>query len=209
MIRLVIADDHPIIINGIKTLLEKEKEIKLINEVNNGVELLKLLEDTEVDVVLMDINMPEMNGVDASKLISNKYPNTKVLAFSQYNEKRFVKRMLKCGASGYLLKNSPASEIIMAIKMIHKGGMYLSEELPNIFDDKKTPVRSDSLFPDISRRELDVLKLICDGLNTQEIADKLFISKHTVETHRANLLLKVGTKNTAGLVKWAVVNEII
>jgi len=209
MIRLVIADDHPIIINGIKTLFEKERDIELINEVNNGVELLKLLEDTEVDVVLMDINMPEMNGVDASKLIKNSHPNTKVLAFSQYNEKRFVKRMLKCGASGYLLKNSPASEIIMAIKMVHKGGMYLSEELPNIFDERKKPVRSDSLFPDISTRELDVLKLICDGLNTQEIADKLFISKHTVETHRANLLLKVGTKNTAGLVKWAVENEIV
>lgn len=209
MIRLVIADDHPIIINGIKTLLDQNSEIELINEVSNGAELISFMESNEVDVVLMDVNMPEVNGIDASRIISSKYPKTKVLAFSQYDEKRFVKRLLKCGASGYLLKNSSASEIITAITMVHNGGMYLSKELPDIFTVSKKTVRVDSLFPDISTRELDVLKLICDGQNTQEIADGLFISTHTVETHRANLLLKVGVKNTAGLVKWAVENEVI
>lgn len=209
MIRLVIADDHPIIIDGIKTLLKHDQEIGLVKEVNNGIELVEFLEKHVVDVVLLDINMPEMNGIDACRIIKNKYPLIRVLVFSQYNDKRFVKRLLKCGAKGYLLKNSGASEIIKAVKMVNSGGMYLSKDLPDIFADRKSNTKSNNLFPDISARELDVLKLICNELNTQEIAESLFISPHTVETHRANLLLKVGVKNTAGLVKWAVENEII
>ncbi len=209
MIRLVIADDHPIIINGVAALLKQDDEINLVKEVYDGLQLLNFLKDNEADVILLDINMPELNGVDACRMIKNQHPDTKVLAFSQYNEKRFVKRLLKSGANGYLLKNSPASELISAIKMVHQGGMYLSKELPNIFYENKNQAQTDSLFPDISQRELDVLKLICEELNTQEIADRLFISKHTVETHRANLLLKVGVKNTAGLVKWAVENEFV
>ncbi len=209
MIRLVIADDHPIIVNGVKTLLEREQEIELVKEVSNGSELISFLEGSQVDVVLLDINMPEMNGIDACRIIKNKFTDIKVLVFSQYDEKRFVKRLLKCGAKGYLLKNSGANEIINAIKMVHSGGMYLSKDLPDIFDGRKPTSKSDYLFPDISARELDVLKLICNEQNTQEIADALFISPHTVETHRANLLLKVGVKNTAGLVKWAVENEVI
>jgi len=209
MIQLVIADDHPIIINGVAALLKQDDEINLVKEVYDGLQLLEFLKENKVDVVLLDINMPEINGVDACRLIKNQHPDTRVLAFSQYNEKRFVKRLLKSGANGYLLKNSPASELIAAIKMVHQGGMYLSKELPNIFYENKSQTQTDSLFPDISQRELDVLKLICEELNTQEIADRLFISKHTVETHRANLLLKVGVKNTAGLVKWAVENEFV
>lgn len=209
MIRLVIADDHPVIINGVSALLKQDDEINLVQEVYDGLQLLDFLKENKVDVVLLDINMPELNGVDACQTIKNRHPDTKVLAFSQYNEKRFVKRLLKSGANGYLLKNAPAPEIISAIKMVHQGGMYLSKELPNIFYENKSKATTDNLFPDISQRELDVLKLICEEMNTQEIADKLFISKHTVETHRANLLLKVGVKNTAGLVKWAVENEFV
>ncbi len=209
MIRLVIADDHPIIINGVKTLLESEKDIELIKEVNNGAELVEFLEHNKTDVILLDINMPEMNGIDACKIIRHRFPDIKVLVFSQYSEKRFVKRLLKCGAKGYLLKNSGSTEIITAINMVYNGGLYLSKDLPDIFEDRKSSGKADHLFPDISARELDVLKLICNEQNTQEIGETLFISPHTVETHRANLLLKVGVKNTAGLVKWAIENEIV
>ncbi len=208
MIKLIIADDHPMIVNGIKTMLDQEKDINLVYEAHNGVEVLDYLKENDADVVLMDINMPEVNGIDACKIIKEKYSSVNVLIFSQYDEKRFVKRVLKAGANGYLLKNSASTEIISAIKMIHKGGLFLSKDLPNIFEEGKSS-RTDSLFPDLSSREIDVLKLICDEMVTQEIADKLFISKHTVETHRANLLLKVGVKNTAGLVKWAIENEIV
>ena len=149
-----------------------------------------------------------MNGIEVTKLITEKFPEIKVIAFSQYDEKRFVKQMLKCGASGYMLKDTPAPEFVKAIKMVHSGGIYLSKGLPNIFNEKPKR-RSNYLFPDLSPREVDVLKEICKGNKTQEIADNLFISYNTVETHRANLLLKVGVKNTAGLVKWAVENEIV
>jgi DNA-binding NarL/FixJ family response regulator len=141
-------------------------------------------------------------------LIHEKYPDIKVIAFSQYDEKRFIKQVLKRGASGYMLKNTPAKEIVHAIKMVHDGGMYLSPGLPNVFGEQPRK-RSNYLFPELSPREKEVLKLICEEKNTQEIADTLFISYNTVETHRANILLKVGVKNTAGLVKWAVENEMV
>lgn len=208
MIRLIIADDHPVIIDGIKIILDREKDIHLVAEVYDGKQLLEFLDNEKVDVVLTDVNMPELNGIEVTRIIRQKYPEIKVIAFSQYDEKRFVKQILKSGASGYMLKSTPAREIVKAIHMVMDGGLYLSEGLPNIFAEKPKR-RSNYLFPDLSPREKDVLKEICQGKNTKEIADTLFISYNTVETHRANLLLKVGVKNTAGLVKWAVENEMI
>jgi len=208
MIRLIITDDHPVIRDGIKTILTNDTDIELVACAGDGDELLKTLETTEADVILMDINMPGMNGIEATKLVKKKYPGIKVLSFSQYDEKRFVKQLLKNGASGYLLKNSASSELVQAIKMVHSGGMYLSADLPNVFGEKPKP-RSNYLFPELSTRERDVLVEICKEKNTNEIAEILFISPNTVETHRSNLLLKVGVKNTAGLVKWAIENEIV
>lgn len=207
-INLLIADDHPLIIDGLRMVLEHEASIALMGEVHDGKTLLELLENQQPDVLLLDINMPEVNGIDACKIITKKYPAIRILAFSQYTEKRFVRRLLKNGAHGYLLKSSSASEIINAIKLVKNGGIYLSKGLPNIFDENRKLATS-QLFPDLSHREMDVLKLICNEMNTQGIADTLLISKHTVETHRANLLSKVEAKNTAGLVKWAMENEII
>lgn len=208
MIRLIITDDHPVIRDGIKAILDKEKDISLIAEVSSGNELLEILLSTTPDVILMDINMPGMTGIETTRLVREKYPEIKVITFSQYDEKRFVKQALKSGASGYMLKNTPAHEFVEAIKMVHHGGMYLSKELPNVFADKPKR-RSNYLFPQLTQREKEVLQQICLEKNTREIADTLFISYNTVETHRSNLLLKVGVKNTAGLVKWAVENEIV
>lgn len=208
MIRLIITDDHPVIRDGIKTILTNEKEVKLVGCASNGIELMAMLENIETDVILMDINMPGMNGIEATKLVKSKYPNIKILSFSQYDEKRFIKQMMKNGANGYLLKNSSAGEMVNAIKIAHGGGIYMSKELPNVFDVKPKP-RSNYLFPDLTAREIDVLKEICLEKTTAEIAETLFLSPNTIETHRANLLLKVGVKNTAGLVKWAIENEIV
>ncbi len=208
MIRLIIADDHPLMRDGIKTILAREEDIEVTDCAGDGAELLELLETREADVILMDINMPGMNGIDATKLIRKKYPKIKVLAFSQYDEKRFVKQLLKNGANGYLLKNSAAGELVKAISMVHSGGMYLSEDLPNIFGDKAKP-RTDHLFPNLTKREIDVLSEICLEKSTAEIAETLYLSPNTIETHRSNLLLKVDVKNTAGLVKWAIENEIV
>jgi len=206
MLRLIIADDHPIIVGGLKLVLENDSRIGSVNEVSNGEELIEWLTKNEADLVLLDINMPKMNGIDACGIIKKNWPQIKVIAYSQYDEPRFVKRLIKCGVDGYLLKNTPANELFTAIDTVSNGGLYLSEDLPASLLLGKNRKKSDSLFPDLSNREKEVLKLICAEFNTQEIADKLYISTHTVETHRANLLLKVGVKNTAGLVKWAVEN---
>jgi len=208
MIRLIIADDHPLMRDGIKTILAREEDIEVIDCAEDGTELLKLLETKGTDVILMDINMPGMNGIEATKLIRKKYPDIKILAFSQYDEKRFVKQLMKNGANGYLLKNSAAGELVKAIKIINTGGVFLSEDLPNIFGDEPKP-RTNHLFPQLTKRELEVLREICKEKNTAEIAEALYLSPNTVETHRSNLLLKVGVRNTAGLVKWAIENEIV
>ncbi|HDO27799.1 MAG TPA: response regulator transcription factor [Bacteroidetes bacterium] len=208
MIRLIITDDHPIVRDGIKRILATEKGIKIVAYVKDGTELMQKLEKVETDVILMDINMPGMNGIEATQLVRKKYPNIKVLCFSQYDEKRFVKLVLKRGANGYLLKNAAATELILAIKTILGGNMYLSEELPNIFDEKQNKQSNYSNMK-ITSRERDVLNEICNEKSNHEIARLLLISHNTVETHRANLLLKVGVKNTAGLVRWAVENNIV
>ncbi len=208
MIRLIITDDHPIIKDGIEMALANENNIELVAFVGDGATLLETLDKIEADVILMDINMPGMNGIEATQLVKKKHPKIKVLGYSQYDEKRFVRLVLKRGANGYLLKNAASKELVQAIKTVYNGDIYLSEELPNVFDDKPRR-KSRFMFPKLTSREKDVLNGICEEKNNQEIAESLLISHNTVETHRANILLKVGAKNTAGLVRWAVENEIV
>ncbi len=208
MIKVIIADDHPMIIEGVRTAFARDPEIFLLAEVNNGRELLRKLEEEDADVVLMDINMPETDGIAATQEIAKRGIETKVIAFSQYDDKHFIRRMLKAGARGYLLKSTTSTEIIAAVKVVYQGSIYLGKNLPDIYSDNK-PRLQKRFIPDLSTREKEVLKLICLEKNTREIADALFISTHTVESHRANLLLKVGARNTAGLVKWAIENDII
>ncbi|NOX85775.1 MAG: response regulator transcription factor [Chlorobi bacterium] len=208
MIRLIITDDHPIVRDGIELILSSEKNIQIAGYVREGAELLRMLEGTKADVILMDLNMPGMNGIEATQRVKEKYPNIKILCFSQYDEKRFVRQVFKRGANGYLLKNAAAAELILAIKAVVKGDIYISEDLSDIFE-KKPKRKSKYSTPKLTSRELDVLNEICAEKNNREIARSLLISHNTVETHRANLLLKVGAKNTAGLVKWALQNQIV
>jgi len=208
MLRLIITDDHPIVRDGIKAILSAEKDIQIVAYVKNGEELLQVLEKTKTDVILMDINMPGMNGIDATRNVKEKYPNIKILCFSQYDDKRFVRQVLKRGANGYLLKISAADELAQAIRTIVKGDLYLSEELPDISNESRKKQSKYSTIK-ITSRERDILNEICQEKNNHEIATSLMITHNTVETHRANLLLKVGVKNTAGLVRWAVENDIV
>ncbi len=211
MINILIADDHPLLIDGIKTTLSDIGDFTICHEAGNGYQVLEFLDSGgAVDVVLMDINMPKLDGLECTKSLSRKYPDVKVIALSQYDEKRFVKRMVKNGAKGYLLKDSGKDQLEEAIRKVHAGENYFCERLSvRLVEQELKEENISNLFPKLSKREREVLNLICQEFSTQEISEKLFISFHTVESHRANLMYKAGVKNTAGLVRWAVENDFI
>jgi DNA-binding NarL/FixJ family response regulator len=211
MINILIADDHQLLIDGIKTTLQDIPDFNFIPEVHDGYQVIKVLESgVKIDIILMDISMPKMDGLDCTKIISKKYSQSRVIALSQFGEKRFVKQMIKFGAFGYLLKDADKDILETAIRKVNAGEKYFCERLSfTLVNQELKSEDTKSLFPKLTSRELDVLNLICKEYSTQEIANKLFVSFHTIEGHRANLLNKAGAKNTAGLVRWAVENDFL
>lgn len=210
MIKIAIADDHQMMIDGIKSLLKQEKNMTVIGEALNGEELLKVIEKKKADVVLMDVRMPVMDGIEATQLITQRFPDVKVLMLTMYNSREYIEKLIKSGAAGYILKNTGKQELISAIETIYRGEHYYSREVTERFMEsfqKQKKVYSDIPI-ELTGREKDVLKLIAQEFTTQEIADKLFISHHTVETHRKNLISKLNVRNTAGLVKYAIQNDL-
>jgi DNA-binding NarL/FixJ family response regulator len=211
MINILIADDHQLLIDGIKANLADIEDFDFVAEANNGYQVLeKLDEGIAVDVILMDINMPKLDGLGCTKQVCKKYPHIKVIGLSQYDEKRFVKWMVKNGAYGYLLKDADKDTLVKAIRTVHAGEKYFCDRLSMRLVNQELRMEDTSdLFPKLTARELEILNLICQEFSSQEIAAKLFISFHTVESHRANLMHKAGAKNTAGLVRWAVQNDFV
>ena len=204
MINLFIADDHQLVIDGIKLMLSDEEDIVCKGEANDGAAALEGLKQANYDIILLDINMPKINGVDACRQIRRDYPNIRILILSMLKEASMIKMMLKNGANGYLLKNAGKADILKAIRTVVKGQQYFSPEVADIVmaslagaekKEQKSP------FPQLSRREKQVLQLIVNEYTTGEIASELGISFGTVETHRRNLLIKLGARNTAGLVR--------
>ena len=207
MIHVFIVDDHKMVIDGMKLLLKDEATIKVVGTALNGEEGLGEIPKQPVDVVLLDINMPGMNGIETCKELLKLNPDLKIVAISMHKESSLIKLMLNNGAKGYVLKNAGQDEVIDAIKTVNEGKMYLDDTVNEIVLNsvlKNGSEKVTSPFPTLSRREKDVLKLILDECTTQEIADKLFISFGTVETHRRNMLIKTGARNTAGLVRTAI-----
>lgn len=210
MIKVLIVDDHRMFIQGIKTLLQEEEGIQVVGEAYNGNDALARIKMLEVDVVLMDISMPDMDGIEATKLLLKEKPELKVLGLSMHSEKRFISNLLKAGASGYVLKNTDKEELLKAIETVRNGESYLSDEASKTLVNSFMRPKGKSYLNDtLSEREIDVLKNIANGYTTQQIAERLFISKNTVETHRKNLLLKLKAKNTAELVNIAFKEGII
>lgn len=209
MINVLIADDHQIIIDGLKTILDDAEDINITAEAKDGYQVIKVLEENpDIHVILMDINMPKLDGLDCTRQVHKRFPDVKVIALTQYSEKRFVKRMIKNGAYGYILKDSDRDILIKAIRQVNEGEKYFCDRLSFQLASQELKMQdTKSLFPKLSERETEILKLICKEFSSHEIAEQLFISFHTVESHRANLMLKAGAKNTAGLVRWAVEND--
>ncbi len=208
MVRLLIADDHQVLIDGFKSIFDYEEGISVVATALNGQEVLDHLKEIDVDVILLDINMPILNGVETTKRLTKKYPEVKVIALSMYDQQSYFKRMMQYGARGYLLKNDPIDEILTAISTVMEGQRYISEKLRDQLSSIEFLTGSKQDI-EISTRELDVLKLISEGMTDSEMAEKLFISSHTVNSHRKNLLSKFNAKNSAVLVKKAIEKGLI
>ncbi|MFZ2286715.1 MAG: response regulator transcription factor [Bacteroidales bacterium] len=208
-IRIALADDHQLFRNGLKILLGAYGEFEVVAEASNGAELLKIIEVSPADIVLMDISMPEMDGAEATAQLTRQAPDTKVIALSMYGEEEYYYRMVDAGARGFILKDSDISEVHDAIMAVHKGGNYFSQELLYHVIRRIKNREQEEKSSSLSKREKEILLKICEGLSNHEIADTLFISKRTVDKHRANLLAKTGSKNTASLILYAIKNRII
>jgi DNA-binding NarL/FixJ family response regulator len=209
-IKITLVDDHALFRNGLKILLGATPEIHVISEAANGKEFLEIIDHELPHIVLMDINMPVMDGVEATQEAMIKYPDLKIIALSMFGEEDYYYRMINAGVKGFLLKNSEINEVIEAIKQVNKGNSYFSQELLyNVIKSFKPHKEVETELAALSKRELQVLEEICKGLSNQEIADNLFISKRTVDKHRANLLSKTNSKNTANLIMYAIKNKLI
>jgi DNA-binding NarL/FixJ family response regulator len=203
-VKVFIVDDHYMVIEGIRTLLQDEKSIDLIGHASNADSCLSFIRQQRPDVILMDISMPHKNGVDLCREVREQYPDVFVIGLSTFNQYTYVDAMLKHGASGYLLKNAGKQEITEAIHAVSKGKTYLSDDAALTL---KNAARQES--PVLTRRENEILRLIAEGLANPQIADMLFLSLSTVETHRKSLMRKLNIKNTALLVRYAIDQKII
>jgi DNA-binding NarL/FixJ family response regulator len=209
-IKVIIVDDHSLFRNGMKLLLNNAKEYQVVAEASNGKECLDLLKEMSPDIILMDISMPEMDGIMATQKALEMNPKIKIIGLSMYGEEEYYYKMIEAGVKGFLLKNSEISEVKTAIDTVYKGEKYFSQELLyNVVKNIKTNQIKHENRENLSEREQEVLQLICAGLSNQEIAKDLHISKRTVDKHRSNLLEKTNSKNTANLVMYAMKNKLI
>ena len=215
MINIVLAEDHNIVRNGIISLLEKEPGIHVAGAATNGLEVMALLQKgVHADVVLADMNMPEMGGIDLTENIKQLYPDCKVIILSALDHEKYVIRAFQAGASGYLLKSVSADELVFAIKHSVVNNIYICSELTSKFLKRLLTIPDPSTIQqnqdmEFSAKEAEVLGLITEGYTNQEIADKLFTSKRTIESQRQALIDKTGSRNTAALVRFAMLNGIV
>ena len=212
MIKVVLTDDHMIIRDGLRALLEKQPDMEVVAEADNGRTALKHVKELSPDVVIMDIGMRELNGIDATRQIVKMSPGVKVLALSMYSDKRFVKEMLKAGASGYMLKDSAFTELIDAIRVIVGSKIYISPGVASIvLEDylEDSTERESSIRSLLTSREIEVLQLLAEGKSTKQIALSLSLSIKTIESRRARIMQKIGIDNIADLTKYAIREGIV
>lgn len=209
MIRLVITDDHRMVTDGLISMLGTSPKIEVTNTFFNGQDLLEHLTKENPDVILLDINLPDLSGLEICKIVTRLYPDIKIIGLTNFNEISFIKTMMRNGAKGYLLKNTTQEELITAIETVNEDKIYLPVGIQNRLLDASFGIKPKSFIPKLTRREKEVLQQIAKELTNQEIADTLFISIKTVESHRNNLLQKFEARNTAGLIKGAYTKGLL
>jgi len=212
MIKIAIVEDHTLFREGVKTLLQKVKEFEVIEEFSNGKEYIDNLEAIHPDIVLMDIEMPVMNGIEASKISLAKKPSVKIIVLSMYGEKQYYYEMIMAGVSGFIIKDASVTQLEKAILDVTSGMSFFSPELihkamvqSNEINNKDKKIKE----LQITDREMDVLALLCQGLSNNEIAESLFLSSKTVESHKNKLMTKTESKNSASLIIYAIKNHLI
>ncbi len=207
-IKIILADDHVVLRKGLRSLLEQQDNFEVIGEAQDGREAVKLVRDLEPDIAILDIGMPNINGILAAEHIASESPKTKILALSMHSDRRFVAKMLQAGAKGYLLKDCAFEELVDAVNTILSGEMYLSEKISGlIINDYISKIDSIHNLGDrshLTKREKEILQMIAEGNNTTEIGKYLSVSVKTVETHRKNIMDKLNIHNIADLTKYAV-----
>ncbi|WP_406683194.1 response regulator transcription factor [Seonamhaeicola sp. MEBiC1930] len=208
--KIAITDDHVMVLQGIVSMLENTPEVNIVGAYKNAAETIENIPNDAPDVLLLDINLPDINGIDLSKQLLKRHPYLKIIALTNFEDISFVKRMLKNGVHGYLLKNTDKLELITAITTVLSGDLFLQRDIQKRLINQDTSKTTDSgLKPNLTRREHDVLVAISEELTTQEISEKLFISPKTVETHRMNIMSKLGAKNSVGIIKIAIEKELL
>ncbi len=209
-ITILLADDHDVVRRGMKMLLEDEEGIKVVGEASDGLDAIEKVKLLMPNVVILDLTMPKMTGIEAAKIISEEYPNVKILIFSMHHSKEYIVSSVENGAKGYLLKDTGKDELLKAIKAVSEGRKYFPPEISEVIINellaKNSGVQEEirPIFEKITPKEKQILGLIVQGFNSREMADKLFLSIRTVDNHRANMMKKVKAKNTADLVKMAI-----
>ncbi len=205
-IRIILADDHPLVLKGIHACLEIVDHIEIVAVATNGDEALKMAHEFNPDIVVLDINMPGLNGLDAIELFQEQLPDIKLLILSMHDNKEYISTALMYGARGYVLKDVPTKEVVAAIDAIHSGGTYFSS---GVSDSLMSTRCSDSLAGPLTTREQAVLLILAEGMSNKEVARKLDISVRTAETHRKNIKRKLGISSTAGLIRYAIKNGLV
>lgn len=201
MIRVLIADDHQLFIDGLKALLKHEDDIEVVCEALNGEEVIQLMENYTVDIAIIDIEMPLLNGIETTRYIKTHYPNTKVLILTMYNKKHFILNIMKVGAAGYILKNKSQETLIQAIQTVYRGGTYYGLDVMNKISNERLKEKE---IIKLTKKEKEVLCLIAEGMTAKEISFKLSIATTTVDTHKKNLLTKIEVPNDKHLVRYAI-----
>ena len=208
MIKILVVDDHNIVSDGLRSLIEDTYGMECVGTAPNGKMALEVVKSLPVDVVLMDIDMPIMNGIEATRAVKRDHPLVKVISLTMHKERGMVQRLMECGADGYMLKNSDRDELITAIRKVASGQKYFSSDVAMSLLQKTdtTVLPGEGTLADITEREAEIIRMLAQGLSSKEIGDKLFISNRTVDTHRTNIMQKLGLHNVAGLIRWAFNN---
>lgn len=210
MIRVLLADDHRLVLEGFAFILQKEDDIEVVGKAANGKEALEIIGSSPVDIAILDLDMPEMGGLKAARIILREYSKTKVMILTMHQNEELIEELISIGVSGFVLKNSERDEFINAIRTVHSGKKYYAENVSDAMMLSKSHQKTHLINGNISltKRELQILKLIVDGLSTRQISEKLYIASSTVETHRRKILSKTKAGNSRNLIRIAIENGL-